>query len=184
MNPRTAVKEPETIGLYFQQGSSDKVYQLQLEGVDEQWSVNAKWGRRGSALQSDAKVSSVAYEESQRPGATPPALLAPPVFLTLERPLRWPIRPAKGLPPCHLAPLIGGLPRDGAWHGSNAVAPPPGPPSSPRFVSFDISFLSSPDFLWAHRLGNSSPLRPTRLLLCRFRPGERWVPSHNADASL
>ena len=59
-------KETETIELYFQQGSSDKVYHLQLESVEEQWSVNAQWGRRGSALQSDAKVSSVAYEEAKR----------------------------------------------------------------------------------------------------------------------
>jgi hypothetical protein len=28
---------------------------------------------------------------------------------------------------------------------------------------FGHSFLSFPDFLWAHRSGNSSPLRPTRL---------------------
>src|SRR5437879_6986793 len=47
---------------------------------------------------------------------------------------------------------------------------------SPRFLSFDISFLSFPDFLWAHRSGNSSPLRPTRLLLCWFRPQQHWVP--------
>src|ERR1700723_1227299 len=60
------VKETETFELYFQQGSSDKVYRLQLESVEEQWSVNAQWGRRGSALQSDAKVSSVAYEEAKR----------------------------------------------------------------------------------------------------------------------
>src|SRR5258708_15768214 len=60
------VKETETIELYFQQGSSDKVYHLQLESIEEQWSVNAQWGRRGSALQSDAKVSSVAYEEAKR----------------------------------------------------------------------------------------------------------------------
>ena len=59
-------KKTETIELYFQQGSSDKVYHLQLESVEEQWSVNAQWGRRGSALQSDAKVSSVAYEEAKR----------------------------------------------------------------------------------------------------------------------
>jgi hypothetical protein len=45
------VKDTETIELYFQQGSSDKVYHLQLEGVEEQWSVHAQWGRRGSALQ-------------------------------------------------------------------------------------------------------------------------------------
>jgi bifunctional non-homologous end joining protein LigD len=60
------VKETETIELYFQQGSSDKVYHLQLESVEEQWSVNAQWGRRGSALQSDTKVSSVAYQEAKR----------------------------------------------------------------------------------------------------------------------
>ncbi len=60
------VKETETIELYFQQGSSDKVYHLQLESVEEQWSVNAKWGRRGSALQSDTKVRSIAYAEAKR----------------------------------------------------------------------------------------------------------------------
>src|SRR5260370_29065078 len=46
------------------------------------------------------------------------------------------------------------------------------------------SFLSFSHFLLAHRLGNSSPLRPTRLLLCRFRPQRHWVPSNKADASL
>ena len=60
------LKETETIELCFQQGSSDKVYHLQLKSVEEQWSVNAQWGRRGSALQSDAKVSSVPYEEAKR----------------------------------------------------------------------------------------------------------------------
>src|SRR6202041_4101994 len=63
---REYAKETETIELYFQQGSSDKVYRLQLESVEEQWSVNAQWGRRGSALQSDTKGSSVAYEEAKR----------------------------------------------------------------------------------------------------------------------
>ena len=54
------------LSLYYQQGSSDKVYHLQLENVEDQWSVNAQWGRRGSALQSDTKVSSVTYEEAKR----------------------------------------------------------------------------------------------------------------------
>src|SRR5882762_2609020 len=41
--------------------------------------------------------------------------------------------------------------------------------SSPRcFRARDICSLSLPDFLWAHRSGNSSPLRPTRLLLSRL----------------
>src|SRR5258707_12620988 len=60
------VKQTEAIELYFQQGSSDKVYRLQLESVEEHWSVNAQWGRRGSALQSDTKVSCAAYEEAKR----------------------------------------------------------------------------------------------------------------------
>jgi ATP-dependent DNA ligase len=42
------------------------VYHLQLENVDDQWSVQAQWGRRGSALQSDAKASGVIYEEAKR----------------------------------------------------------------------------------------------------------------------
>ncbi len=36
--------QTERVELYFQQGSSDKVYHLQLEGGQEQWSVNAQWG--------------------------------------------------------------------------------------------------------------------------------------------
>src|ERR1700723_4591090 len=63
---REYAKETETIELFFHQGSADEVYHLQLESVEEQWSVNAQWGRRGSALQSDTKVSSVAYEEAKR----------------------------------------------------------------------------------------------------------------------
>src|SRR5260370_3480132 len=51
----------------------------------------------------------------------------------------------------------------------------------PEFRYFLFFF---PHFLWAHRSGNSSPLRPTRLLLCRFRPQQHWVPSNKADASL
>ena len=58
--------QPERAELYFQQGSSDKVYHLQLENVQDQWSVQAQWGRRGSALQSDVKVSGTSYEEAKR----------------------------------------------------------------------------------------------------------------------
>src|SRR6266446_959462 len=59
----------------------------------------------------------------------------------------------------------------------------------PGFVLSDVPELQHflfffPHFLWAHRSGNSSPLRPTRLLLCRFRPQHHWVPSNKADASL
>src|SRR5580658_9072889 len=58
--------QPERAELYFQQGSSDKVYHLQLENVQDQWSVQAQWGRRGSALQSDVKVNGTSYEEARR----------------------------------------------------------------------------------------------------------------------
>jgi len=58
--------QPERADLYFQQGSSDKVYHLQLENNQDQWSVQAQWGRRGSVLQSDVKVSGTTYEEAKR----------------------------------------------------------------------------------------------------------------------
>src|ERR1700674_5745604 len=58
--------QTERAELHFQQGSSDKVYHLQLENVEEKWSVQAQWGRRGSALQSDVKASGVTYEEAKR----------------------------------------------------------------------------------------------------------------------
>jgi bifunctional non-homologous end joining protein LigD len=58
--------QTERAELYFQQGSSDKVYHLQLENVQDQWSVQAQWGRRGSTLQSDVKVSNTSYEEAKR----------------------------------------------------------------------------------------------------------------------
>jgi bifunctional non-homologous end joining protein LigD len=58
--------QPERADLDFQQGSSDKVYHLQLENVGDKWSVQAQWGRRGSALQSDVKANGVPYEEAKR----------------------------------------------------------------------------------------------------------------------
>ena len=57
--------QPQRADLYFQQGSSDKVYHLQLETAEDRWSVQAQWGRRGSALQSDVKVSGASYEEAK-----------------------------------------------------------------------------------------------------------------------
>jgi bifunctional non-homologous end joining protein LigD len=58
--------QSERVELYFQQGGSDKVYHLQLETVQDKWSVNAQWGRRGSSLQSDVKVNDATYEEAKR----------------------------------------------------------------------------------------------------------------------
>jgi bifunctional non-homologous end joining protein LigD len=59
----------ERAELYFRQGNSDKVYHLyhlQLEKGNDQWSVRAQWGRRGSSLQSDVKANGVVYEEAKR----------------------------------------------------------------------------------------------------------------------
>jgi len=58
--------QTERAELNSQQGSSDKVYHLQLENVDDRWTVRAQWGRRGSALQSDVKASGVPYQEAKR----------------------------------------------------------------------------------------------------------------------
>ena len=57
--------QTERIDLHYQQGSSDKVYHLQLETTEGTWSVNAQWGRHGSSLQSDTKTSGVPYEEAK-----------------------------------------------------------------------------------------------------------------------
>jgi bifunctional non-homologous end joining protein LigD len=68
-NPKTqrsGEMQTERVELYFRQGSSDKVYHLQLENAQEQWCVQAQWGRRGSSLQSDIKVSDSTYEEAKR----------------------------------------------------------------------------------------------------------------------
>jgi bifunctional non-homologous end joining protein LigD len=58
--------QTERAELYFRQGSSDKVYHLQLENTQDRWSVQAQWGRRGSALQSGIKVSDTTYEDAKR----------------------------------------------------------------------------------------------------------------------
>ena len=58
--------QTERAELYFRQGSSDKVYHLQLAKENDQWSVHAQWGRRGSSLQSELKANGVAYEEAKR----------------------------------------------------------------------------------------------------------------------
>jgi predicted DNA-binding WGR domain protein len=68
-NPKNAKErtmQTERAELYFRQGSSDKVYHLRLENADDKWSVEAQWGRRGSALQSDVKANGVPYEEAKR----------------------------------------------------------------------------------------------------------------------
>ncbi len=48
----------ETISLYYKEGSSDKVYHVQLEAADGGFVVNFQYGRRGSALQTGTKTTS------------------------------------------------------------------------------------------------------------------------------
>lgn len=44
------------VDLFFQEGSSDKVYHIQLEKKDSGFVVNFQYGRRGNALQSGSKT--------------------------------------------------------------------------------------------------------------------------------
>ena len=53
MNAVTA----ERVALYYQEGSSDKVYQAALEPAGNQFVVNFAYGRRGSALTTGTKTS-------------------------------------------------------------------------------------------------------------------------------
>jgi predicted DNA-binding WGR domain protein len=58
----------ESIDLFFQQGSSDKEYHLQLVKPDAQslYEVNTQWGRRGSALQAGTKGPYHTRAEAQK----------------------------------------------------------------------------------------------------------------------
>ena len=55
------------VSLYFNQGSSDKEYHVQLEEVDGGYIVNFQYGRRGSALKAGTKTSTpVSLPEAQK----------------------------------------------------------------------------------------------------------------------
>lgn len=57
----------ESITLFFREGRSDKVYQVQLDRVDAGYVVNFQFGRRGSTLQSGTKTpQSVSYDEAAK----------------------------------------------------------------------------------------------------------------------
>lgn len=56
----------ESKTLYFQEGTSDKVYQVFLEPWMEEWAVNYKNGKRGSSLVTGTKTEdAVSYEEAK-----------------------------------------------------------------------------------------------------------------------
>lgn len=48
----------DSVSLYFQEGSSDKVYHASIEKTNTGYVVNFSYGRRGSALKSGSKTSS------------------------------------------------------------------------------------------------------------------------------
>ena len=58
--------QPESITLYFKEGSSDKVYQTELVPSGEGWKVNFAFGRRGNSLQPGTKTTKpVTYEAAK-----------------------------------------------------------------------------------------------------------------------
>lgn len=53
---------PQSVCLFFREGGSDKVYNVQLEEANGLWSVRMQNGRRGKALTSRTKVENTSYE--------------------------------------------------------------------------------------------------------------------------
>lgn len=59
--------QSEQITLYYREGSSDKVYQVQLKPQDGGWVVNFHYGRRGSTLTSGTKTQNpVEYAKAKK----------------------------------------------------------------------------------------------------------------------
>ena len=57
----------ENVTLYYREGSSDKVYQCQIEAAGERFVVNFAYGRRGSTLNTGTKTNvPVDYASAQR----------------------------------------------------------------------------------------------------------------------
>lgn len=57
---------PASINLFYTEGSSDKVYQLQLEEKDDGWVVNFQYGRRHSTLKAGTKTNKpVSFEDAR-----------------------------------------------------------------------------------------------------------------------
>jgi bifunctional non-homologous end joining protein LigD len=53
--------------LYYREGSSDKVYQCQIEPAGHRFTVNFAYGRRGSTLNTGTKTNvPVSFEDAQR----------------------------------------------------------------------------------------------------------------------
>ena len=65
--PIDSMADGGEVSLFFQQGTSDKEYHIQLEKDNGGYVVNFQYGRRGSALKSGTKTASpVSLEEAQK----------------------------------------------------------------------------------------------------------------------
>lgn len=63
---KNAIPGPESLTLYFREGSSDKVYTARVEERSGGWAVTFAYGRRGSAMATGSKTQSpVPYEKAK-----------------------------------------------------------------------------------------------------------------------
>ncbi len=61
------ITELPNVTLYFREGSSDKVYQCQIEPAGERFVVNFAYGRRGSTLKAGTKTNvPVSFDDAKR----------------------------------------------------------------------------------------------------------------------
>jgi bifunctional non-homologous end joining protein LigD len=61
------MSQPASINLFYTEGSSDKVYQVQLVEVEGGWKVNAQNGARGGTLKPQVKTPNpVPFEEAKK----------------------------------------------------------------------------------------------------------------------
>jgi bifunctional non-homologous end joining protein LigD len=69
-NPVNAVltpAQPESVTLYYKEGSSDKVYQCSIEPAGDLFTVNFSYGRRGTTLNTGTKTNvPVPYDNAKR----------------------------------------------------------------------------------------------------------------------
>lgn len=56
----------QSISLHYREGSSDKVYHVQLQAVAGGYIVNFQYGRRGSTLQTGAKTTPVSLAQAEK----------------------------------------------------------------------------------------------------------------------
>ena len=58
------LEEPQSISLYYREGSSDKEYHIRLEAKENGYVVNTAFGRRGSTLSTGTKTNNPVYYDA------------------------------------------------------------------------------------------------------------------------